>query len=504
MLSRVRQVRLWPLAAGGASALLLVIALVVVLTTRAFAADVADGEHLLPGTTIGGVDVGELTAEEARELAFAEAERRLDHELTVRDGEEAWTLSPRALGGHIDVDAAVEEAVEVNRAAGWATLGRIRWLGKASSTSVELPVQLDEEALSDAIETIAGEVDTSAVDASVHWDGEDYDVVEHVTERTVDTAAAAEDLVEGFDATAPVVTLPVDEAEPDILTTQAEEVLDDVARAADAALDREVTVLDGDEQWVLTPREVGSAPVLDPLLAAAVTGDGVSAETLERAADVEVDRATLGAWLDEVATVTDVAPTNASVDASSGWVDFHDASPGRALEHREALRAVGEALRREPDVVELPVATVEPARTLADYHHVLLLRQGERRLYHYVGGEIVADWPVAVGTNNSPTPTGRFSIGAKRHLPTWHNPAPDGWGEDMPLVVGPGPDNPLGVRALNWVRDGRDTLIRFHGTPNVASIGQAASNGCVRMHNDDVVDLYDRVPHGTTILSVGG
>jgi lipoprotein-anchoring transpeptidase ErfK/SrfK len=61
----------------------------------------------------------------------------------------------------------------------------------------------------------------------------------------------------------------------------------------------------------------------------------------------------------------------------------------------------------------------------------------------------------------------------------------------------------LGVRALNWNRPGGgDTLIRFHGTPNEASIGTASSNGCVRMFNADVIELYDLVPSGVTILSV--
>jgi lipoprotein-anchoring transpeptidase ErfK/SrfK len=72
----------------------------------------------------------------------------------------------------------------------------------------------------------------------------------------------------------------------------------------------------------------------------------------------------------------------------------------------------------------------------------------------------------------------------------------------MPAQIGPGPDNPLGARAINWNRNGADTLIRFHGTPNEDSIGEAASAGCVRMFNDDVIELYDLVETGMTIVSV--
>jgi lipoprotein-anchoring transpeptidase ErfK/SrfK len=134
---------------------------------------------------------------------------------------------------------------------------------------------------------------------------------------------------------------------------------------------------------------------------------------------------------------------------------------------------------------------------------VLVLRQGERTLELFEDHEPAHEWPVAVGQGGSPTPTGTFTVGAKRFEPTWVNPSPNGWGSDMPARIGPGPENPLGIRALNWNdENGRDTLIRFHGTPNEDSIGEAASQGCVRMFNDDVADLYDLVPSGTVILSV--
>ena len=62
-----------------------------------------------------------------------------------------------------------------------------------------------------------------------------------------------------------------------------------------------------------------------------------------------------------------------------------------------------------------------------------------------------------------------------------------------------GPTNPLGARALYVYENGRDTAIRVHGTTNPRSIGSASSNGCFRMYNSHVIDLYDRVPIGTKI-----
>jgi len=70
---------------------------------------------------------------------------------------------------------------------------------------------------------------------------------------------------------------------------------------------------------------------------------------------------------------------------------------------------------------------------------------------------------------------------------------------DLPRHVEAGLDNPLGARALYLYQDGRDILFRIHGTNEPWSIGQAVSSGCVRMLNEDVVDLYERVPVGTTV-----
>jgi lipoprotein-anchoring transpeptidase ErfK/SrfK len=65
-----------------------------------------------------------------------------------------------------------------------------------------------------------------------------------------------------------------------------------------------------------------------------------------------------------------------------------------------------------------------------------------------------------------------------------------------------GPRNPLGARALYLYRDGQDTMYRIHGTTEPWSIGQAVSNGCIRMINDHVIDLYGRVPVGAQVFII--
>lgn len=66
----------------------------------------------------------------------------------------------------------------------------------------------------------------------------------------------------------------------------------------------------------------------------------------------------------------------------------------------------------------------------------------------------------------------------------------------------PGIDNPLGARALYIFQGNVDTLYRIHGSPEYQSIGKAVSSGCVRLMNQDIIDLYGRVPKGSTLVVV--
>lgn len=122
----------------------------------------------------------------------------------------------------------------------------------------------------------------------------------------------------------------------------------------------------------------------------------------------------------------------------------------------------------------------------------VVLRLGERRVYVYEGEEEIASYPVAVGKPGWETPTGEFEVIQLVENPQWQNP----WtGEVMPA----GPNTALGLRWIGFWTDGKDT-IGFHGTPTVESIGYAASHGCVRMRNEDVIALFEKVQVGTTVV----
>ena len=64
----------------------------------------------------------------------------------------------------------------------------------------------------------------------------------------------------------------------------------------------------------------------------------------------------------------------------------------------------------------------------------------------------------------------------------------------------PGPQNPMGARALYLFEGNKDTLYRIHGTNQPEYIGEAISSGCIRMTNEDVIDLYKRVKPGTVVV----
>jgi lipoprotein-anchoring transpeptidase ErfK/SrfK len=127
-----------------------------------------------------------------------------------------------------------------------------------------------------------------------------------------------------------------------------------------------------------------------------------------------------------------------------------------------------------------------------------------RALYHLMGEGEAIRYGVAVGKEGFSW-AGIAQIGRKIEWPPWTPPAsmiqrrPElaQYANGMPGGI---PENPLGARALYLFANGRDTLFRIHGTNEPQSIGTAASSGCIRMLNEEVVELYDQVEIGTKVI----
>ncbi|MFN6952012.1 MAG: L,D-transpeptidase [Albidovulum sp.] len=126
-----------------------------------------------------------------------------------------------------------------------------------------------------------------------------------------------------------------------------------------------------------------------------------------------------------------------------------------------------------------------------------------RVLYYIMEGGRAMRYGIAVGREGYGF-SGDAYIGRKQVWPSW-TPTRNMIRRE-PEIYGPlsggmpgGLENPLGARALYLYRGGRDTFYRIHGTNNASTIGRATSAGCIRLFNQDILDLYERVPTGTRV-----
>lgn len=162
---------------------------------------------------------------------------------------------------------------------------------------------------------------------------------------------------------------------------------------------------------------------------------------------------------------------------------------------------VPEVMESAPDIriVQAPQPMIPALPSLGDATRYLpeeqtlylLLKLSHRKVYVYQGKTVLASYLVAIGRAEFPTPTGEFQVFEMIVNPAWQSP----WTGE---VEAPGADGSLGLRWIGFTKV-EGGVIGFHGTPNVRSIGQAVSHGCVRMRNEDIVKMYDQVKVGTLV-----
>ncbi len=134
----------------------------------------------------------------------------------------------------------------------------------------------------------------------------------------------------------------------------------------------------------------------------------------------------------------------------------------------------------------------------------IVLNLAEMRLYFFSTGEngaaSVQTFPISVGRIDADTPTGRTEVVDKVRDPTWYPPASiiaehAEWGDELPRIVPPGEDNPLGRFAMQLGIRG----YLIHGTNKPAGIGMRVTHGCIRLLPDDIQTLFEQVPRGTPV-----
>jgi len=226
-------------------------------------------------------------------------------------------------------------------------------------------------------------------------------------------------------------------------------------------------------------------------------GNRVSASIEAR---VTYDRAAVTALVGRIAKRMERPSKDASVDYSGTGLRSVAGHNGRTLRARELKREIlAEIVRPEADrVVRARTKVTRPAVTLDNlaekYPYFLTVSRSSKELRFFKALKLAKKYRVAIGRAGFETPTGLYHIQNKGENVAWNVPE---WGGKLAGKTIPGgdPRNPLKARWLGFF-DGAG----IHGTTDIASLGSAASHGCIRMAIPQVKELYGQVPVQTPIF----
>jgi lipoprotein-anchoring transpeptidase ErfK/SrfK len=221
------------------------------------------------------------------------------------------------------------------------------------------------------------------------------------------------------------------------------------------------------------------------------------------ASGFQADNALVIAWVDQIARQVDRAPVNATRKVWKRRLVFTAPVVGLDVDQWGAVALISTELVNEANnppsnpvaPLVLPVTVTQPK--VKGFARAIVVSIKERKLFLYNNMSLERSFRCAVGQPRYPSPPGAWKVIGKKKLPSWHNPHV-AWSRGMPDVIGPGPRNPLGTRALYLNAPG----IRIHGTSNIKSIGTPASHGCIRMLRKDIEWLYPKIPVGTPVWIV--
>jgi lipoprotein-anchoring transpeptidase ErfK/SrfK len=197
----------------------------------------------------------------------------------------------------------------------------------------------------------------------------------------------------------------------------------------------------------------------------------------------------------------DQSARDASISASFTGVHLTPARPGITVRAPALREEIVDSLvsTDESRRLTVPTTVVRPKVTtkeLSDrFSHFIAISRSRRELRLFVNRKLAKTYSVGIGALGFETPTGLYEIESKAANPAWYVPD-KAWAGDLAgkVIKGNDPDNPIKARWMGFW-DGAG----IHGTADVASIGTAASHGCIRMRVRDVIDLYDRVPLHTPL-----
>jgi len=201
-------------------------------------------------------------------------------------------------------------------------------------------------------------------------------------------------------------------------------------------------------------------------------------------------------------TRRDILVSTAAFLATPAILRAQDASGPLRLE----INGEGEAAGEQPivppsdDPLAPTLVTIQAGIAAGEIH----VDPNRFRLYWTLPDSQAIRYAVGIGRRGL-YESGTFRVGAKREWPSW-TPTPEMIERDPASYerfadgVPGGPNNPLGARALYLYDGNRDTYLRIHGTNAPNTIGTAVSNGCARLTNEYIVDLYNRVPMDAKVI----
>jgi lipoprotein-anchoring transpeptidase ErfK/SrfK len=284
----------------------------------------------------------------------------------------------------------------------------------------------------------------------------------------------------------------------DVGGMSADEARPRLARILAPVVRRPVTLTYRSKRYVLRPDKAGVRLDAAGTVQAALDSDGG-----EVAPRVQYSRAKLEAFIGRVAKRVDRPARDADIDMRNGKLVRRHARNGEVVRRPALLEALAAALARQgaSRTVRVPTQVVErPDRTLADlakrYPTVIGIDRDAKVLRLYKGLRLDRRYKIAVGRQGLESSPGRYKIQEKVVNPPWHAPN-DAWAGSLAGQTIPAgdPRNPLVARWMGY-HDGEG----IHGTKDIASLGEQASHGCIRMSPKAVKELYKQVKVGTPVF----
>ncbi|MBI5230817.1 MAG: L,D-transpeptidase [Coriobacteriales bacterium] len=279
----------------------------------------------------------------------------------------------------------------------------------------------------------------------------------------------------------------------------------EIVKAAKVPTMSKLSVRFGSRKRTFLPQTYVSMDV-PAMLAQAYASRESTVTTYTIAPRYKVNTSRIALWMKYTAKKIDHKPISAYRYVKGRKMYLRKSVRGLKVDQKAGAKSIALAVRRSANAsgaaqprVAVYVKKLNPTIPTAKVPKAIMVVLGRRTLTLYRKGSVRVEkkYRCAVGMPKYPTPKGTWKIVAKNPHPSWTNPG-SGWASNMPSYIPPGPSNPLGLRALYLNAPG----IRIHGTRNTGSIGTAASHGCIRLTNSNVVDIYPRVPVGTKVYIV--